>query len=155
MRFVFFIIFTLLILLIRGSLKKNKHKINYISKNISDRSVMLTNVNRDVSAEEIKRKFREFPIEHIEFTYKNKLYFRELLSLFQLKKDRRMSLKKKSVDQKIIENLENGINIRKKNLEMIHRILKSNENRIDIAFVTFRKEEDRIIFLKKYRTNLL
>lgn len=38
---------------------------------------------------------------------------------------------------------------------MIHRILKSNENRIDIVFVTFRKEEDRIIFLKKYQTNLL
>ncbi len=73
-----------------------------MSKNISNRSVMLTNVNRDVTADDIKRKFGEFRIQHIEFTYKNKLYFRELLSLFQLKKARRMSLKKKSVDQKII-----------------------------------------------------
>jgi hypothetical protein len=48
-RFIFFLIFVSLILYVRGYLKKSKYEVNYISKKLSDRSVMLTNLKKNVT----------------------------------------------------------------------------------------------------------
>jgi hypothetical protein len=58
-------LFTFLILFIRGYLKKSKYEVNVISHKLSDKSVMLTNVARTVKEEDIRKKFNKFEIKTV------------------------------------------------------------------------------------------
>lgn len=49
----------------RGYLKKSKYEVKNLTKKLSDRSVMMTNVAKAVKEEDILKKFKKFEIEKI------------------------------------------------------------------------------------------
>ena len=64
-RFIYFLIFTVLVLLARGYLKKHKYEVQTIANTLSDRSVMLTNVPREASPRDIRRCFEDWNFQNI------------------------------------------------------------------------------------------
>jgi hypothetical protein len=154
MRFLFFLLFTGLILFVRGFLKKSKYEVRSLSKKLSDRSVMLTNVPRKASAQDIKEKFKQFPIENVELTYRVREYVECLKAVYRLKKTCFMA-KKRGKGKSYISSISKEILVKNEEIKAIRSRLRSSENRLDFVFVTFREEQSRDKFLKEYGRGLL
>jgi S-adenosylmethionine synthetase len=92
-RFIYFLIFALLILAVRAYLKKIKYEGKNMVTTLSDRSVMLTNVHPEATAQDIKERFSDWDIEKVVFTYRVREYFKKLVGIYDIKKEKILATK--------------------------------------------------------------
>lgn len=152
-RFVYFLIFTVLVLLARGYLKKHKYEVQTIANTLSDRSVMLTNVPREASPRDIRRCFEDWNLDRIVFTYQVKDYHKSLVEIYQIQKEKIIGQRKRESPIRM-ELINQRLKAKLLEAENIFKTFRVPQNQLDIVFITLPSKVKRDVFLAKYSTNL-
>ena len=80
------IIISILILVMKGFLKKKKYEYWRKHESVEKRSVQLINVHKEATEEDVKELFSQFHIDEIVFSYRVSEYFSCLKTIMKLKK---------------------------------------------------------------------
>jgi hypothetical protein len=151
-RFASFLFFSIIILLVRGYLKKSKYEVRYVIDKISNRTAMLVNVPREATEADILEVFDRDGIENVVLTYKVKGYCKLLEQIYRADKELQVAREKRK-SNKDIEEMKKSIPHLMAEANRASSGLRNPENRLDFAFVTFKDEETKKLFFVRYENN--
>lgn len=80
-------------------------------------------------------------------------YIETLQAVYKLKKTHKLATKK-GKSEKYVTVINNSLTSKTEEIRVIKEKIKTSKNRLDFAFITFKDEETRDLFLEKYQTNL-
>lgn len=106
-RFASFLFFCIIILLVRGYLKKSKYEVRYVIDKISNRTAMLVNVPREATIGDILEVFDRDGIENVVLTYKVKGYCKLLEQIYRADKELQVAREKRKSSKDIEEMKKN------------------------------------------------